>query len=845
MLDRDDLYIVKDTTDDPLFRTRPFVIREKIRSCVAIPLVASGQKVGVMFVNYRTSHHFDADEVAIIKLFANFAAVAVQNAQHHELTRLEQERLERLHGAAQKMAGASELKALLPTVVEQARTVLGADSAVLCTYEPQQKRFIPDEPTASGISPEDLRRIAEEKSILQVALSTTENDLVEVSGDSARDADRQLSQKGKKELKRIGVEAFQGIALRVGDDVVGALFVNYRQPRAFSDEDRRLLRSFAGYAALALKKSRLFRQVKTAQRVAEIVAYVTAQGDKEAVLLSVARGTYAAVGCDVVVLYVYDQETGRLEIPPTIYDEPSPDAKALRRNKEVSRDSVVYKILESKRSYTIESFSNPSVPSFFKNSGFVRREGIKSCVAIPLFTSERKVGVMFVNYRTPHSFTNDERSSIQLFADQAAVVISNTQVFEELKKRANELKVLYEAGQAVTRSLQVEATLEAVTRQALRLIGGKGCVSSVALLKKDGHLDFVSASSEEIEGEHNGHPPESVPGRKLLSVGMARQAAKDGKVFNVGDLDKNRRYKPAIPGVRSQLSVPLRMGNEKIGALSIGRREPGRFSDADQLNVELLAAQAAVAIQNALQFKELEETKGKVGSYTALAWMGMTSNVWRHAIQSHAAKISNILTILHEEFEHEELTKRQRGLLERRLQFIERQAESILEKEIAPPLSPSEGVKLIHVNDFIRDRLRQLDGSDFFPADFEAKTELSKSELYIRCSRNWLRQAFDILVENAVEATEGMPVRRLTISTRAADGEIEIAFRDTGKGIPEEIRNILFKKRIQNRETKGLGMGLLMVQTIVQTYDAEIRVAEPGPEGTTMLMRFPAFREER
>ena len=73
---------------EDLSEHRPtFVRRHNIKSVAIIPLVADGELAGVMFVNYRTLHHFNADERQLHELFAQQAAVAIKNAESHDLTR--------------------------------------------------------------------------------------------------------------------------------------------------------------------------------------------------------------------------------------------------------------------------------------------------------------------------------------------------------------------------------------------------------------------------------------------------------------------------------------------------------------------------------------------------------------------------------------------------------------------------------------------------------------------------------------------------------------------------------------------------------------------------------------
>ena len=85
-----------DARHDPLLNHIPgdamlvkptFAQWHSIKSLAGLPLIAHGETVGLMFVNYRQRHQFDVDEKQIHELFAQQAAVAIQNAEINELQR--------------------------------------------------------------------------------------------------------------------------------------------------------------------------------------------------------------------------------------------------------------------------------------------------------------------------------------------------------------------------------------------------------------------------------------------------------------------------------------------------------------------------------------------------------------------------------------------------------------------------------------------------------------------------------------------------------------------------------------------------------------------------------------
>jgi signal transduction histidine kinase len=260
------------------------------------------------------------------------------------------------------------------------------------------------------------------------------------------------------------------------------------------------------------------------------------------------------------------------------------------------------------------------------------------------------------------------------------------------------------------------------------------------------------------------------------------------------------------------------------------------FDEGDRQALELLAAQAAIAIENARKYGEVRRTKGLIGSRTALAWMGMISNTWRHAIEGHAVNIVHSVHLLSRDMS----IGADDETVDKRLRTIERLARKIQEKPITPPISSEEGVESVCVNTLVRERVHQL--WRYSPHNTVAcKWDLALDEqVTVRASPEWLRRALDILLDNAVEAVEESHTKELTITTRQADGHMQLTISDTGPGIPPQIRERLFHRPIKKpRGGKGLGMGLLMAHMIAQTYGGDIRVGRTGPGGTSMVLEFP------
>lgn len=118
-----------------------------------------------------------------------------------------------------------------------------------------------------------------------------------------------------------------------------------------------------------------------------------------------------------------------------------------------------------------------------------------------------------------------------------------------------------------------------------------------------------------------------------------------------------------------------------LGALSLECEDAGAFDQDDLNTLQALAELAVIAIHNARQYDDLKQTKGRVGAQTALAWMGMASSTWGHALVGTAAKIRDLTSLLRNDLERE-LSADNISQVKKRLATIERLVLEILESRL-------------------------------------------------------------------------------------------------------------------------------------------------------------------
>jgi len=784
-------------------------------ACLALPLL--GRNIGVLWIHFSGAHTFSETEKKALQLYASQAAIAYDNARRIR-------ELEQLQKAAETMARETEWRAVLHQIARSACKVLEADYALIWPYDKSRDLFLPEELVAENVPGHLLEEL---RQVEPGAGRTTRKVLQEgyiVVQDLGREESQFPPEPTRGFLTRLGVQSFQAIRLEVAGEHLGVLFVDYKSARGFGSEDRRILEHFANQASLTFKKARLYDSVNRSRRAARTVAQVNALGDIEKTRVEIVNGAREVLRCDIATLYEFDEQQKRFL---TQEGAGMRDRDNLSDAGRIATTSSLWRVIELGAPYyhAAETAGDPLL-----QGEFVKKEGVLASMGIQLRFAGERVGVMFINYRTTHRFTKDEIQDALQFANQAAVAIHNAHLHAKIERRAEVLDGLYKAGQAITSTLAIEDTLQRISEQALAIVnkGGRqeGYYSYLILRVRD-QLRFEAASDpellprlkDEIHLNLNSSPKIGIAGRCILS----------GRPQNVPDVNLDEDYIPVIPGTLSQLSVPIRIGDETIGAITIEAPVRDAFQPEDERNLGLLAPQSAVAIKNAQVYGE---TAQKLAARSALAWTGMLGSTWLHAVEKHTITIREQIQLLRMDLENIPQP------LQQRLDMIERLANQILDKPITPPLSQEEGVNSLDPDQFIRERTRQLWVHEpYHSARLELDLELG-GRFTVRASPEWLRRALDILIDNAIEAGAAQPA--ICISTRCVGGRAEIAIQDNGRGIPPGVLERLFKKPIEKSAgAKGQGIGLLLAQMIVQTYDGTLTCRETGPSGTRMVISLP------
>jgi GAF domain-containing protein len=808
----------------------PAMLQDGVRAAACLPLQLQGQTIGVLWLHFRETHAFSDNERRALEFYANQSAIAYDMSRRIE-------ELEQLRSAIAAMTRPSDIRDVLQEIVSGAKTVLKADYTLIWSYDEIRDVFLPEELVAEGIPGPWLERFRQEEprtgkttryilshEYLHVPLLAEADPYV-------------VGNPTRQSLTALGVESFHGIRLDVAGEKLGVLFADYKQPQGFTEEARRVLGTFASHAALALKKARLLDQIRKARNAAGTLAEIgVLERDVARVCDQIVRGAQDALGCDAVTLYRYDEETGELGYPPAMSSGVRYPERATSLP-EVLTDSIVWQILRAAELTIIDDTDSNELT---RGRRFTVDEDVRSLVGVPLRVQGRNVGVMFVNYRSNHRFTDDEITNIRLFSNQTAVIIRNAQLHEQIQRHNEALEALYQAGTIITGTLTLKRVLERILEQTLKItrISDEHIGYSYIALVEDSILHYVTASSRDVLQELRNRGATHDLRRGTPPRGIATRAALEGTTQNVNDVRADPDYIPLRVYIHSQLSVPLEVSGHVIGVLSIEHSKVGAFTSEDRRNIELLAAQAAIAIQNATRFDDLKRIKALVGTKTATDWMRMVSVAWGHAVRKKVGIAVNYLDLA----EMDRAAGDDHGVRQD-IGSLRAALAEIAEIPIIAPLAREDSVESVQINDLVRKHLKYRWQSEPFTSirlqrDLQSDLDALAS---VRASPAWLTRALEILLDNAEQAMSQAqsPERSITVGTKLVDNMIEISVRDTGPGIDAALLPRLGFDPVEKQPgTRGAGLGLLQAKLITQTYGGDLNVYSE-PTGATLVIVLP------
>jgi sigma-B regulation protein RsbU (phosphoserine phosphatase) len=226
--------------------------------------------------------------------------------------------------------------------------------------------------------------------------------------------------------------------------------------------------------------------------------------------------------------------------------------------------------------------------------------GVRSELVVPMRHKGYVIGAINLLSDRPAAFSERDEAMVRQFAAHVAQAIVNARLFESEREYAETLETLAEIGRELSAILDLDGLLTRLAHLVKRIINYQ--TFGIALLNEgSGQLEMKIAL-------HYGDDPR-VLAPVTLGEGLVGWAAERREAVLVDDVTKDPRYIAAVADVRSEMVIPMLLKDRCIGVFDLESRELAAFTKKHVELLTLLAAQAAVAIENARLYEAIRENE--------------------------------------------------------------------------------------------------------------------------------------------------------------------------------------------------------------------------------------------
>jgi signal transduction histidine kinase len=294
-------------------------------------------------------------------------------------------------------------------------------------------------------------------------------------------------------------------------------------------------------------------------------------------------------------------------------------------------------------------------------------------------------------------------------------------------------------------------------------------------------------------------------------------------------------------GLVSLLSVPLLFAGQSIGTLNVYTGRPYNFSNEEIKILGALAELSAIAIEKARLYERIVDVEEQLRQNEKLSALGLLAAEVAHEIRNPLTVMKLLYHSLDLKFPASDPRAKDTRIIESKIEHLNKIVEQILDfaRTTEPKLAP------VNLNELV-DELGLLVRHKLANQNVRLIRDLQSDLPLVMGDAPQLEQAFLNLILNAAEA---MPDGgTLTIKSReirqprasARPTHVAMEFKDTGKGMSEELQRRAFTAVLSTTKSKGTGLGLAIVGRIIETHRGTIKIKSRLGRGTSIEIMLPA-----
>jgi GAF domain-containing protein len=862
------------------------------RTFLSVPLLREGEPIGVLSLCRKTVAPFTEKQIELVSTFADQAVIAIENVRLFDEV---QARTEDLRESLQQQTATADvlkvisrstfdLQTVLDTLVQSAARLSEASYSFIFRRDGEKYRLAANH----GFS-DEYQKWMEQQAIgpgrhTLVGRTALEARTVHIP-DVLADADYAWGES----IRRGGFRTMLGIPLLREGVPIGVIAVCRPTVEPFSAKQIELVTTFADQAVIAIENVRLFDEVQARtlelsesleQQTAttEVLGAISSlAGELEPVFAKMLENATRVCGANFGTLILAEGDTVRrgatYNLPKTYAEESNaetfrPHPKSSLGVALATRQVVQIPDLRISPAY-LEG--NPRVVAL------ADRGGARTLVVVPMLRDAEPIGAIAVYRQEVRPFSDKQLDLLSNFAKQAVIAIENTRLLKELRERTEDLD------ESLRQQTATAEVLKVISRSAFDLptVLQTLIESAASLCDADQATVTRHKGADFYRSEFSGFSQQFVDLVRDVPVKAGRGTAigrtlLEGVVIHIPDAKADPDYTfvegQRIGDYRTMLCVPMQREGTTIGVFTLTRSEVRPFTDKQIELVTTFADQAAIAIENArlfdevqartselsLSLEELRAAQDRLIQTEKLASLGQLTAGIAHEIKNPLNFINNFSALSVElidelddalkpaplddkmRAETSELGAMLKSNLEKVVQHGKR-ADSIVKNMLLHSREGSGERRPVDINSLVGESLNlayhgaraekqgfqiRLD-QNFDPAAGEA--ELLPQEI-TRVLLNLVSNGFYATMKRKAERGSDGYEPVLAAATRDLGDRVEIRIRDNGNGIPPDVRDKMFNPFFTTKPPgEGTGLGLSLSYDIVVKQHAGLIEVDTTP----------------
>ncbi|NTV30204.1 MAG: GAF domain-containing protein [Candidatus Omnitrophica bacterium] len=342
-------------------------------------------------------------------------------------------------------------------------------------------------------------------------------------------------------------------------------------------------------------------ELKIMRRIVDIT---TSETELDGVLNEVVKTATDITGADSVFVYLFDDSHGTLVLRAS----KTPHARELGK--------ITLKVGEGITGWVAKTNKPVAIPEKafedhrFKAFDVLAEDRYEALVSVPIIYKGKAIGVINVQHRKPHEYPANVQNLLSTIASQLGGVIEHARLFTDTKLKALQFDSLVKVSQTITSEKYLDEILSLIVVVTAEMLNSKIC--SIMLLDQKG-TELVIKATQSLSEDYKKKP------NLKVDSSMTGEVIKTRKPLVVGDVRHEKRYfyrdMAVKEGLSSMLAVPMIVKDVAVGVINIYTKAPHVFTRQEVDVLQMVANQAAVAVENtklmeeALKAKEALETR--------------------------------------------------------------------------------------------------------------------------------------------------------------------------------------------------------------------------------------------